>query len=63
MKQALHHGPQFITKRGTPAAVMLSIEDYKALLKTPSFKDFLCAMPKVDTDFQRIEGGVRDTQW
>lgn len=31
-KKAARHGPVFITDRGTPAHVLLSIEDYQRLI-------------------------------
>jgi len=43
--------PQVVTKRGTPAVVILSADSYNHLLKqgatgTASFKDLLLAMPQ-----------------
>lgn len=44
-KKAARHGPVFITDRGTPAHVLLSIEDYRRLIgKKRSLVEVL-AMP------------------
>jgi prevent-host-death family protein len=44
-KKAAKHGPVFITDRGKPAHVLLSIEDYRKLTgESPSIADVL-AMP------------------
>lgn len=42
-------GPQTITRHGTERAVVLSIEDYRALAANrPDFKAYLLGGPKVD---------------
>ncbi|MGY0196613.1 type II toxin-antitoxin system Phd/YefM family antitoxin [Leptothrix sp. BB-4] len=47
-KRAAESGPVFITDRGTPAHVLLTIQDYEALLGAqPSIVDLL-AMPDAD---------------
>ena len=47
-KAAANNGPVFITDRGKPAHVLLSIEDYHRLTKTgPNIADLL-AMPGVE---------------
>ncbi len=47
-KRAAESGPVFITDRGTPAHVLLTIQDYEALLGAqPSIIDLL-AMPGGD---------------
>jgi prevent-host-death family protein len=47
--RALTEGPQTITRHGAERAVVLSMEDYRALqaLK-PDFKAYLLGGPKVD---------------
>jgi prevent-host-death family protein len=47
--RALTEGPQTITRHGAERAVVLSVEDYRALqaLK-PDFKAYLLGGPKVD---------------
>lgn len=50
---ALQAGPQFVTRRGQEAVVVLSVAEYKKLVsKKPSFKEFLLACPKIDEDFE-----------
>jgi prevent-host-death family protein len=45
-------GPQMITRHGPERAVVLSIEEYRALTKQePDFLEFLLGGPKVD-DFE-----------
>jgi prevent-host-death family protein len=53
--EAWDHGPQIITKHGAERAVILSIDDYRALIadKKPSFTEFLLNAPKVD-DFEIV---------
>jgi prevent-host-death family protein len=47
-KRAAESGPVFITDRGTPAHVLLTVKDYEALLGAqPSIVDWL-AMPGAD---------------
>jgi antitoxin Phd len=42
-------GPQIITRHGAERAVLLSIEDYRALTAhKPSLRDYLLGGPKVD---------------
>ena len=59
--------PQLVTRRGTPAVVVVAAEDY-ARLRTfeqaaqPSFVDHLLAMPCDDERFERIEAGPRATE-
>lgn len=47
--------PQFVTKRGEPAVVVLSTKEYQRLIQEdsstpPSFGEFLLAMPQDDSD-------------
>jgi antitoxin Phd len=51
-------GPQTVTKRGKPAAIVLSIEEYQRLSRqeaeaAPSFVDHLLAIPQDDGAFER----------
>lgn len=49
IERAHREGPQTITRHGTARAVVLSIEDYRALLaQKPDFKAYLLGGPKVD---------------
>ena len=50
---ALKIGPQFVTRRGQKAVVVVSVEEYEELISNkPSFKEFLLSCPKMDDDFQ-----------
>lgn len=53
VKDALTTGPQFITRRGEQAVVVISVEEYKRLTSAkPDFKDFLLNCPKMDKSFK-----------
>lgn len=61
-KQAAKRGPVFITDRGRPAHVLLTIEDYERLASGSASIVDLLAMPGVDeVDFEapRAELDVR----
>ncbi len=52
--------PQFVTKRGAPAVVVLAAEEYARLRAlderaAPSFVDHLLALPSDDQPFERLE--------
>jgi prevent-host-death family protein len=49
IERARTDGPQTITRHGTARAVLLSIEDYRALAAhKPDFKAYLLGGPKLD---------------
>ena len=49
IERARTDGPQTITRHGAERAVVLSIEDYRALVaRKPDFKAHLLGGPKVD---------------
>lgn len=53
VEQALKKGPQYVTRRGVEAVVILSIKDYEGLTPAkPSFKEVLLNCPKVEKDFE-----------
>ncbi len=53
VQEALKSGPQYVTRRGTKAVVVLSVRDYEKLISNkPSLKDFLLGCPKLDEDYQ-----------
>ena len=53
VEDALKIGPQFVTRRGHKAVVVVSVEEYEKLIsKRPSFKEFLLSCPKIDNDFE-----------
>ena len=52
VEDALKVGPQYVTRRGTKAVVVLSAKDYEDLVSNkPSFKDILLSSTKMDEDF------------
>jgi prevent-host-death family protein len=58
-KKAANDGPVFITDRGSPAHVLLTIDDYRKLTGSRATIIDLLAMPGVaDIDFEpaRIDG-------
>jgi prevent-host-death family protein len=49
IERAHTEGPQTITRHGAERAVVLSVEDYRALaVHKPDFKAYLLGGPKVD---------------
>ncbi|MBW2615722.1 MAG: type II toxin-antitoxin system Phd/YefM family antitoxin [Deltaproteobacteria bacterium] len=53
VNDALKNGPQYVTRRGTKAVVVVSVQEYEELLSDkPSFKEFLLSCPKMDQDFE-----------
>jgi antitoxin Phd len=68
VEAARRGAPQLVTKRGAPAVVVLSIEDYRRLRALerqalPTFADHLLAMPQDDEVVERIEIDPRDVAW
>jgi prevent-host-death family protein len=60
-KKAAQHGPVFITDRGRPAHVLLTIEDYQRLIGgNMSLAEALAQPGDVDFDFDppRVDGGI-----
>lgn len=52
IEEALKKGPQIITRHGSERAVVLSIDDFRALTAhKPGLKEYLLGGPKVD-DFE-----------
>ena len=55
VEDALKIGPQYVTRRGAKAVVVLSATDYEDLVSNkPSFKEFLLNCPKIDENFGNI---------
>lgn len=51
VENALKIGPQYVTRRGVDAVVIVSVKDFEALTSTkPSFKEFLLSCPKIDQE-------------
>jgi antitoxin Phd len=49
IERARTEGPQTITRHGAARAVVISVEDYRALVANkPDFKAYLLGGPKVD---------------
>ncbi len=62
---ALTGVPQRITRRGKPAVVVLSVDDYERLCHTageptPTFIDHLLAVPQGEEEFKRTPIALRD---
>jgi antitoxin Phd len=61
---ALKGTPQHVTRRGLPAVVVVSADEFERLRgvndKKPTFIDHLLAMPKGDIEFERAEIELRD---
>ena len=53
VEDALKIGPQYVTRRGEKAVVVISAKDYEDLVSNkPSFKEFLLNCPKMDENFE-----------
>lgn len=65
IKKATTQGPVFITDRGHPAHVLLSIEDYLKLTQTKETIVDLLAMPDsadIDLEVSKIKGSIFRTE-
>ena len=65
---ALHGRPQTVTKRGKPAVMVLSVQDYEQLTYrrdagSQSFADHLLAMPQSDEIFDRQSVTLREVEF
>ena len=59
-KKATRKGPVFITDRGQPAHVLLSIEDYRRITgEGPSIVELLAFDGDVDDDFDALLEGAK----
>ena len=57
--------PQLVTRRGVPAAVVVSVEEYQKYLgikkkQLPDFGDYLLSIPQSEIDFERLDTELRD---
>lgn len=53
VENALKIGPQYVTRRGAKAVVVVSVDEYESLLSNkPSFKEFLLGCPKINDEFE-----------
>lgn len=58
-KKAALEGPVFITDRGRPSHVLLSLDAYRALLaKQPSIIDLLALPGAEDIDFEAVRANA-----
>ena len=52
VEDALQKGPQYVSRRGTEAVVVVSVKEYEELTShKPSFKEFLLNVPKMEEGF------------
>ena len=60
VNQALAEGPQWVTRRGQKAVVVISAEEYERAIKPKNpFKAFLRALPLGDLDLRRDDDADR----
>ena len=64
VNDALSGEPQLVTRRGKPAVVVLSAEEYERLCRlekanAPTFSDLLLQMPQDDQEFERLSLPLR----
>ncbi len=65
---ALDGEPQRVTRRGKPAVVVLSVEEYERLsqfekAKAPTFVELLLAIPQDDGEFERLPLKTREIEF
>jgi antitoxin Phd len=65
---ALRGIPQRVTRRGKPAVMVISVEEYERLHRlekanAPAFTDVLLAMPQDDEEFERLQLQARDMEF
>lgn len=66
VEKALKTGPQYVTRRGQEAVVILSVKEYqKITTKKPTLKEFLLSCPKMDDgfEFERQKDYPRDQEF
>jgi len=60
VKRTLREGPQTVTRRGEPVAVLVGAEEYKRLSSTAkSFKTLLASAPLQGVEIRRSRDGAR----
>ena len=53
VENAIKSGPQYVTRRGDKAVVVLSVKEYEKLVSPkPNFRDFLLSCPKLDEELK-----------
>ena len=65
---ALAGNPQEVTRRGKPAVVVLSVDEYERLCQmekaaAPSFAELLLAIPQDGEEFDRLRLPDRSLDW
>lgn len=51
--QAIKNGPQYVTRHGNKAVVIVSVEEFEELKSSKlSFKDFLLSCPKTSLELE-----------
>jgi prevent-host-death family protein len=66
VENALKIGPQYVTRRGQEAVVVLSVKEYKKITtKKTTLKEFLLNCPKMgdDFEFERQKDYPRDIEF
>ncbi len=66
VEDALKIGPQYVTRRGRNAVVVVSVDEYEDLISSkPSFKEFLLNCPKLEAgfEFERQKDFPRDIEF
>jgi len=68
VEAALRGEPQVVTRRGVPAVVVISAEEYERLCRidranAPSFNELLLAMPQDGESFERPSLKPRDVEF
>ncbi|MDF0518162.1 type II toxin-antitoxin system Phd/YefM family antitoxin [Bradyrhizobium yuanmingense] len=63
--EAARRAPQMITKHGTPAVMVVDVNEYERLRRleraqAPSFADLLLAIPQDDREFPRAKVRMRE---
>ena len=64
VRRALDEGPQFVTRNGKAAVVVLDAAEYRRLRGVPlDFKEFLMTMPRIDDlEIERSKDPPRDVE-
>ena len=63
VEDALKEGPQYVTRSGKKAIVILPTQKYESLTSKSNFKDFLLSCPKVEGfDLERQKDLPRDVE-
>ena len=65
VEDALQKGPQFVSRRGIEAVVVVSVKEYEELTShKPSFKEFLLNCPKMEAgvEFERQKDYPRNIE-